>query len=78
MFQSKNVFAFNEGDDSNLTLIQRLAALSVNQSGTHLHDIDPETGAMKHKRIFPKDGKALKDSKTAMNKSVLENTGNQC
>ncbi|ELU03468.1 hypothetical protein CAPTEDRAFT_204153, partial [Capitella teleta] len=73
-FPNNNSADPNDEEESNVSLIQRLASLSVEQSGTQLQDVDPETGALKVKSILKKDGKTLKDSKTALNKSVVKCT----
>ena len=54
-----------------MSLIQRLAQLSVNQSGTELQEVDPETGALKPRKIATLgSGRALKEVKTAKNVSM--------
>ena len=58
-----------QGSGDGLSLIQRLAQLSVHQSGTELQEVDPDTGAVRPRRILgdpmPSPGRGLKDVKTA-------------
>lgn len=57
----------SEGQGDGDSLIQRLATLSMRQSGTELLSINPETGALKK---TTQRGSELKQAKTARNISV--------
>ena len=57
-----NIFLAEHGDG--LSLIQRLAHISLSENERNQHDVDPQTGAIQRKA---KCGTELKERKTAEN-----------
>ena len=55
--------SYPESPEDSMSLIERLAQLSVNQSGTNLKDIDPQTGAVLKKQDSQKQEKTQQNLK---------------